>query len=624
VLRLTGLSGPTTVAGQDPGLVAERTDTELVRAPSGPWLFLGAVATVQAAFVTLNLAFPGWRLVDLDEEHNLPTYFQAALLATTAILAAYTLPVEAAALRRAGARRVWALASWAGAAVLLATMALDEALVLHEEFNGAGARAWFRATSPVQGTVVWLVLLSPAIVAAMGGLLGWILARRTLSAAFARLGLSAIGLWLVALVFEGTAKSVFLPLNLYRLEVALEESAEALAPAVMCVAIWTYLGALRAYLSTLRGDLDGVAAGAGGWIRVPWRTVTVATATAIAVPAVIVVGSVLLNPTVRLRAVADDHLRAGRLGEAAVTYRTVVARAPRWARAWDRLGVVEYRRGNLSEAGEAFAAAERLVPRDASIVQHVGVVLYQQGRYREAVEAFRRVVALEPRNADALRNLASALARLGRTDEAEAVRIRASAIAPEPARTIAVRVSFPAELALVYLAAPGLEAALAHSRAGELDAALAAYWARLGDRRSAAAAHLGAANELLRWHVALRLTTAQEPIRVPDADLPPVRPTALFTDWVRRPGGRWEPMESVVTPPPPPGAGRVLTLEARRHYSRALALGAGAAARVGLATLALESGETGEAERHLAAARALDPALPVSLLSDLATRIARP
>jgi hypothetical protein len=92
----------------------------------------------------------------------------------------------------------------------------------------------------------------------------------------------------------------------------------------------------------LRGDLDGVATGAGGWIRVPWRTVTVATATAIAVPAVIVAGSVLLNPTVRLRAVADDHLRAGRLGEAAVTYRTVVARAPRWARAWDRLGVVSH------------------------------------------------------------------------------------------------------------------------------------------------------------------------------------------------------------------------------------------------------------------------------------------
>jgi hypothetical protein len=204
------------------------------------------------------------------------------------------------------------------------------------------------------------------------------------------------------------------------------------------------------------------------------------------------------------------------------------------------------------------------------------------------------------------------------------MRSRASAIAPEPARTIAARVSFPAERALVYLAAPGLEAALAHSRAGEVEAALAAYWARLNDRRAAAAAHLGAANELLRWHIALRLTAAQEPIRVPDAALPPVRPTALFSDWVRRADGEWEPMDTVVTPPPPPGGGRTLTLEAQRHYDRALSLGAGAAARVGLATLALESAERGEAERHLAAARALEPALPTSLLRDLATRIARP
>ncbi len=588
-----------------------------MRRTSGPWLFLGGVAAIQAVFVALNVAFPDWRLIDLDEEYNLPTYFQAALLATAALLAAYALRVEAVALARAGERRTWALASWGGAALLFAGMALDEALVIHEEFNGEAARAWFRATSPVQGTVVWLVLLSPAIVGAMGGLLGWILARRRVSQAFARLGLVAIGLWLVALVFEGTAKSVFIPMNLYRLEVAFEESAEALAPAVMCVAIWAYIGALQAFISD-------VAPGRRVRIAVPWRAVAAATAAAMGVPAMIVAGSVVLNPAVRLRAAADEHLRAGRLAEAAATYRAVVERAPRWARAWDRLGVTEYRRGNLTGAGEAFAAAARLASRDASMIQHVGVVLYQQGRYADAAEAFRRAVALEPADPDALRNLASALLRLGQDAEAAALRARARTIAPEAARVIAMRVSFPAELALAYLAAPGLEAALAHSRAGQVDTALAAYRALLGDRRSEAAAHLGAANELLRWHVALRLTAAQEPIRVPDADLAPVRPTALFTDWVRLPDGRWELMESVVAPPAPPGGGQPLVLEAQRHYDQALTLGAGAAARVGLASLALESGDTGEAARHLAAARALDPSLPASLLSDLATRIARP
>jgi tetratricopeptide (TPR) repeat protein len=590
---------------------------DLVRVSASPWLFLGGVATVQAVFVALNVAYPEWRLVDLDEEHNLPTYFQVALLATASLSAAYALRVEGVALTRAGHRRAWALLSWVGATLLFAGMALDEALVLHEEFNGEAARAWFRAASPVQGTVVWLILLSPAMIGAFAGLLGWILARRTLSPAFARLGLTAIGLWLMALVFEGTAKSVFIPLNLYRLEVAFEESGEALAPAVMCLAIWAYVRALRAYLA-------GRAPGFLAQIRVPWRTLTAATAAAIGVPAVIVAGSVLLNPAVRLKAVADEHLKAGRFGEAAATYRAVVGRSPRWARAWDRLGVAEYRRGNLAEAGDAFSAAARLSPRNASVLQHVGAVLYQQGRYADALEPFQRAAALEPADPGALRNLASTLARLGRNAEAEALRARASRIAPEAARVIAMQVSFPAELALAYLAAPGLEPALAHTRAGQVDAALASYRALLGDARSGAAAHLGFANELVRWRVAVRLTAAQEPIRVPDSELSPVRPTALFSDWIRRPDGRWDSIESVVAAPTIPADARALTQEAQRHYDQALTLGAGAAAHVGLVILALENGETEEAARQLAAARALDPSLPPALLNDLTIRIARP
>jgi len=574
------------------------------------------VATVQAVFVALNVAYPEWRLVDLDEEYNLPTYFQVALLVTASLSAAYALRVEAVALRRAGHRRAWALLSWAGATLLFAGMALDEGLVLHEEFNGEAARAWFRATSPVQGTVVWLILLSPAMIGAFAGLLGWILARRRLSPAFARLGLTAIGLWLMALVFEGTAKSVFIPLNLYRLEVAFEESGEALAPAVMCLAIWAYIRALRTYITGAAPRLAR--------IQVPWRAVTAATAVAIGVPGVIVAGSVLLSPAVRLKAVADEHLRTGRFSEAAATYRAVVGRAPRWARAWDRLGVAEYRRGNLSEAGEAFGAAARLTPRNASVLQHVGAVLYQQGRYADALEPFQRAATLDPTDPGALRNLASTLARLGRNAEAEALRARASKLAPEAARVVAMQVSFPAELALAYLTAPGLEPALAHTRAGRVDAALESYRALLGDARSGAAAHLGAANELVRWHIAIRLTAAKEPMRVPDAELAPVRPTALFTDWVRQPDGRWDPMESIVTPPAVAGDGRGLIQEAQRHYDQALSLGAGAPARIGLVALALESGGTEEAARQLAAAQALDPSLPPTLLSELAIRVARP
>lgn len=569
-------------------------------------LFLGGVLTVQAGFVVLNFVFPGWTLIDLDEEHNLPTYFQAGLLGLASLSAVYALVVES----RALGRGTWSLLSWAGAALLFAAMAADEALVLHEQFNGEAARAWFRATSPVQGTVVWLVLLSPVVVGAMGGLLAWILSRRTICRTFVRLGLSAIVLWLLALTFEGTAKSVFIPLNLYRLEVALEESAEALAPAVMCLAIWAYVATLRRRVP-VRADA----------IRVPWRLVAATTGTALSVPALIVAGSVLLNPAVRLRPVADEHLRAGRLEDAAATYRAIVARAPRWARAWDRLGIAEYRQGRLAEAGEAFATAARLAPRDASMVQHVGVILYQQGRYEAAVASFERSAALDPRDPDTLRNLAAALARLGRDAEAAALRARANGIAPEAARVVAMRVSFPAEAALAYLAAPGLEAALERSRSGDVTAALAAYRALLDLGTSRAAAHLGAANELVRWQAALRLTAAQEPIRVPDAELAPVAPTALFADWIRLGDGRWEEMESVVTPPAS-GDRRALAQEARRHYDQALSLGAGAPARLGLAALALERGDTEAAAEQIAAARSLDPSLPPAALTAIGARTA--
>jgi len=577
--------------------------------------FLGAVAAIQAGFVALNVAFPGSALIDLDGEHNAPTYFQAGLLATAALLAAWALRVEEAVLARTGERRGWALASWAGAAALFAAMALDEALVLHEQFNTDAVRAAFRPTSAVQGTVVWLVVLAPAIVAAMAGLLGWLLARGAASRRFVGTGLVAVWCWLVALALEGTAKSIFIPLNLYRLEVALEESAEALAPAIMCVAIAGYVTDLRRRLAgTTPPPLR---------LAVPWRRLAAVTAVALALPAAVVAGSIALNPAVRLRAIADEHLRAGRLDEAREAYRAVVARRPAWARAWDRLGVVEYGRRDLDAAAAAFATAARLSPRDGSVLQHLGAVRYGQGRYAEAVLVLERARALQPRDPETLRSLAAALARVGRDSEAEALRRRASAIEPERARVTAARVMFPAPVALAYLGAPRLAPALRDTEAGRIEAALAGYRAAAEDREAAAAAQLALGNELVRWHAAARLAAARQPVRVAAGGPEPGPASVLFSDWVRSPAGTWTPIESVVSPPALPPAGTDLADAARRHYERALALGAGAAARVGLAALARLAGQSDEAAHQLAAARALDPTLPAAF-DDVAIRDPRP
>src|SRR5262249_37194303 len=139
-----------------------------------------------------------------------------------------------------------------------------------------------------------------------------------------------------------------------------------------------------------------------------------------------------------------------------------------------------------------------------------------------------------------------------------------------------------------------------------------------------AAAHVGAGNELVRWHAAIGLTRDKEPIRVPDSDLPPTNVTALFADWIRHPDGRWEAVESVVPPPEALPDSRGLTPEAKRHYETALTRGAGAAARVGLAAVALQAGESEEVVRQLAAARALDPSLPAAVLNLAPPRTAQP
>jgi hypothetical protein len=67
----------------------------------------------------------------------------------------------------------------------------------------------------------------------------------------------------------------------------------------------------------------------------------------------------------------------------------------------------------------------------------------------------------------------------------------------------------------------------------------------------------------------------------------------------------------------------MLAWEAKHPYDDAPALGADAAARVGLAALRLEAGEFEEADRQLAVALALDPSLPPSIVSPAPTPTAR-
>ena len=90
-------------------------------------------------------------------------------------------------------------------------------------------------------------------------------------------------------------------------------------------------------------------------------------------------------------------------------------------------------------------------------------------------------------------------------------------------------------------------------------------------------------------------------------------------DWLRDAGGGWLAMETVVEAPagasaegPAEREDGALAQDARRHFQQAMALGAEAAAHVGLAGLARLEGDLAAAARHLSAARAADPSLPVT------------
>lgn len=104
------------------------------------------------------------RLVDLDAEGNLPTYFSAALLAATAAgLAA------AAALARARGWRAWPLAAPAAVAALLS---VDELASLHEQMallaDLLGVDAGLRFSWVVPGVVVAAVVGTGLLLVARG------------------------------------------------------------------------------------------------------------------------------------------------------------------------------------------------------------------------------------------------------------------------------------------------------------------------------------------------------------------------------------------------------------------------------------------------------------------------
>ena len=127
-------------------------------------------------------------------------------------------------------------------------------------------------------------------------------------------------------------------------------------------------------------------------------------------------------------AAALDLHRQGRLTEAELHYRTILAARPDHFDALHMLGVIKLDQGQLGEALNLIAAAMKSKTPSPQILLNYGLVLSALSRHAEALDHFDQAIKRKSKYSDAHINRAAALAVLGRDDEAVAACRKALAL----------------------------------------------------------------------------------------------------------------------------------------------------------------------------------------------------
>src|SRR5439155_732481 len=104
--------------------------------------------------------------------------------------------------------------------------------------------------------------------------------------------------------------------------------------------------------------------------------------------------------------------------DAIEAYRRVVAIDPRYAAAWNNLGLLLHRLGSYDEAEAAYRSALKHDPRCCEAEYNLGSLHEDRGLIEEAIADYREALEISPDYADAHFNLAGALARAERGQEA--------------------------------------------------------------------------------------------------------------------------------------------------------------------------------------------------------------
>jgi Tfp pilus assembly protein PilF len=188
--------------------------------------------------------------------------------------------------------------------------------------------------------------------------------------------------------------------------------------------------------------------------------------------------------------------RAGRLAEAAATWRQLLASSPTSADGWYNLALLLRRMGEFVAALEAYAQALRHGARAPEEIHLNRAVIFADGlRQEAAAEAeLRTALTLNPRYVPALQNLGNLCEDLGRRDEAATLYERILELEPRSFEALARRAQLAAVDARDEPLLGRLRAALADPAAGAADrASLGFALARLLDGAGAYAPAFSAA-----------------------------------------------------------------------------------------------------------------------------------
>ncbi len=127
---------------------------------------------------------------------------------------------------------------------------------------------------------------------------------------------------------------------------------------------------------------------------------------------------------------AGELHRAGRVAEAADTYRQLSALAPGSADVWHRLAAALLTLGQPVEAAAAAERAARLEPKVAEILVTLGTAQRSAGRLDAAIESYRRALRLRPAYVEVHYNLGNVYLQAGRWEDAAQAYRRALAARP--------------------------------------------------------------------------------------------------------------------------------------------------------------------------------------------------